>query len=282
MSGRAGRRPGRPAGGRPAPTPPEGRHEVDTGTVELVPDTGDPRLWTLLLNGVPSSSVHLDDPTLLDFEYLRWMADALDLHAPADHPLDVLHLGGAGCALPRYVHAVRPGSRQVVVEVDAALARLVREWFDLPRSPALRIQVGDARERLAARRAASADVVVRDVFAGDSTPSHVTTVEFVRDVARVMRPGGLYLANVADRPPLEGLRGEVAAVRDVLPHVAVVAETAMLRGRRYANAVVAASDAPLPVGGLTRRVAAGAVPARVVAEDDVDGLVGRTPPRTDP
>ena len=262
--------------------PVAGTHDIDTGTAELVPDRSDPKVWTLLVNGVPSSPVHLDDPRVLDFEYLQWMADVLDLAAaPAPEPLDVVHLGGAACALPRHLEAVRPGSRQVVVELDAALATLVRQWFDLPRSPRLRLQTGDAREGLARRRDDSADAVVRDVFAGDTTPDHLVTAEFVADAARVLRPSGLYLANVADPGDGALLRAEAAAAGEVFAHTALLAEPSALRRRRRANAVLIASASPLPVQDLVRRASSGAVPARLVHGEALVDLVAGASPRRD-
>lgn len=272
----------RPKRARAAARRPEaGTYEVSTGTAELVPERGDPDLWTLWLNGVPSSPVHLNDPTVLDFEYLRWMADVVDLMKEPGRALDVVHLGGAACTLPRYVEATRPGSRQVVVEVDERLARLVREWFDLPRSPRLRIQTGDAREKLRLRHAESADLVVRDVFAGDVTPGHLTTLEFVCDVARVLRQDGVYLANVADRPPLGLLRSEVATLRTAFPVTALLGETALLRGRRYANAVLVGAHEPLPASDLARRLASGAVSSRLVTGADLVALQGTAVPLVD-
>ncbi|GAA2031007.1 fused MFS/spermidine synthase [Pseudokineococcus marinus] len=267
-------------GSRPQPQP--GTWSTASGVVELARSGSDEQAWTVFVNGVASSSVHTGDPTVLEFEYLRWMADVLDEREPAGGPLEVVHLGAAGCALARYVDATRPGSRQVAVEVDEDLARLVREWFDLPRSPALRLQVGDARERLATRRDASADAVVRDVFAGDTTPRHVRTLEFTRDVARVLRPDGTYLANVADRPPLKKLRREVATVAEVFEHVGVLAETGLLRGRRYANAVVVASPSPLPADRLVRRAARAPVPTRWVDGEDLVELVAGARSEQDP
>jgi spermidine synthase len=263
--------------------PQEGRYPVSTGEAELVPDRSDPRVWTLWVNGVPSSPVHLDEPAVLDFEYLRWMADVLELAtAPPPAPLHVVHLGGAACALPRHVEAVRPGSSQVAVEVDAELARLVREWFDLPRSPRLRLQAADARAGLERRPAASADAVVRDVFAGDSTPAHLTTTGFVSEAARVLRPGGIYLANVADRDDLAVLRAEVATVRSVFAHTALVADPGALRRRRYANAVLVGSSEPLPVAALTRRLASGAARARLVHGEALADFCAGARPLADP
>ena len=269
----------------PAPTGPvEGTYDVDTGKARLVRDRRDRALWTLYVNGMASSPVHLEDPTVLDFEYMRWMADVIELAAPAPppQPLDVVHLGGAGCALARAVEAVRPGSRQVVVELDAELARLVRRWFDLPRSPRLRLQTGDARQGLAARRDGSADVVVRDVFADDLTPRHLTTVEFVADAARVLRADGIYLANVADSATLTVLRAEVATLREVFPCAAMIAEPAALRRRRWANAVLLGSEAPLPVEALVRRMSSAAVPARVVHGEALTDFSAGTRPFRDP
>jgi spermidine synthase len=264
--------------------PVEGTYDVDTGKARLVRDRSDPALWTLYVNGMASSPVHLEDPTILDFEYMRWMADVVELAAPAPppHPLDVVHLGGAGCALARAMEAVRPGSRQVVVELDVELARLVRQWFDLPRSPRLRLQTGDARQGLARRRDASADVVVRDVFDDDLTPRHLTTLEFVADAARVLRVGGIYLANVADSATLTVLRAEVATLREVFPSTAMVAEPAALRRRRWANAVLVGSASALPVEALVRRMSSGAVPARVVHGEALTDFCAGTRPFRDP
>ncbi|SDQ38837.1 spermidine synthase [Quadrisphaera sp. DSM 44207] len=255
---------------------------TSTGSVELVPERGDPLSWTLYVNGVPSSPVHLGDPAVLEFEYLQWMADAVDVAAPAPAPapLRAVHLGGGACALPRHLEAVRPGSRQVVVELDAELARLVRAWLDLPRSPRLRIRVDDARAGLAAQPDASADLVVRDVFAGDTTPEHVSTVEFLADAARVLAPGGLYLANVVDRTSRVGLRAEVAAAQRVFASVALALEPGVLRGRRHGNAVLVGSDAALPVAELVRRLGSGAARAAVLHDDALRALSsGVTAPR---
>ena len=66
----------------------------------------------------------------------------------------------------------------------------------------------------------------------------------VAQVARVLRPGGVYLANCADRPPLAGARAEVATLRAAFADVAVIAEPGLLRGRGYGNVVLAATDDP--------------------------------------
>jgi len=265
----------------PLPTEPV---PTTTGVAELVPDPGAPRSYTLMLDGVPSSHVDLDDPEHLEFEYMQQMAAVIDRLAPERQPLAVVHLGAAGCSLARYVHATRPRSRQLAVEIDPVLAHHVREWFDLPRSPALRLRVGEARKVLATLPDASADVVIRDVFADARTPDHLTTVEFTREVARVLRPGGVYLANCADRPPLTLARSEVATARAVFPTVVMTAEPAQLRGRRYGNVVVAASDdeRTLTDPALARAIRSLPAPTRLLAGTELTELAGAAPVLRDP
>ncbi|MEZ0449458.1 spermidine synthase [Cellulomonas sp. ICMP 17802] len=263
---------------------PTGPLPIATGTVELVRDLDDPDGVTVLVNGVPSSYLDLVDPTRLDFEYMQQMAAVIERVGDVGGPLDVVHLGAAGCALARAVDATRPGSHQLAVELDVTLAELVRGWFDLPRSPALRIRAGDARAELARLADSSADVVVRDVFAGDTTPAHVRTREMVAHAARVLRLGGVYLVNCADRPPLTGARAEGATLREAFADVAVVAEPGLLRGRGYGNVVLAATDDPDLLGSaaLARAIRSLPAPARLLHGDEVTAFVGNAPVLADP
>ena len=240
-------------------------------------DRDDPRGCTVVVDGVPSSYVHLGDPTRLEFEYVRWIGDLLDVLAPDDEPLHCVHVGGAGCTLPRYVAARRPGSRQVVLERDPEVVAVARETFGYNRRSGFRLRVADGLAGLADLADGAWQVVVRDAFDGEVTPAHLTTSAFVHEVARVLGPAGVYVANVADRPGLGLTRSEVATVLTVFRHVLLVGETQHLRGRRYGNVVLAASRAPLPVADLTRRVVSGPVPARVVPPKQAVALAAGAP-----
>jgi spermidine synthase len=258
------------------------------GPVELVGDLDRPGAWMLLAGGVPQSHVDLDDPLHLELEYMRRLGHLIDLAAPAGEPLRVLHLGGGGLTLARYVAATRPVSPQLAVEAEAEVARLVRRRLPLarpggprPGTGEITVRVADARAALEQLPAGSFDVVVADVFAGGRTPAHLTSVEFTLAAARVLAPPGIYAANVADGPPLAHARGRVAAVRSVFPHVCVIAEAAVLRGRRFGNLVVAAARHELPVAGLIRRAAADPFPARLVEGVALDRFVAGSRPITD-
>jgi spermidine synthase len=257
---------------------PPGPTAVTGGTAELLADADRDGSWMLLVNGTPQSHVDLDDPAHLEFEYVRRMGHVLDLAADPGAAIDVVHLGGGALTLPRYVAVTRPGSRQRVVEIDQPLTDLVREHLPLPRGARVRVRADDARVGLEALHTASADVVICDVFAGARTPAHLTSAEFAVEAHRVLRPGGVYVANVADGPPLRFARAQVATLRSVFAHVCLLAEPGTLRGRRFGNLVAVASDAELPIAGFVRRCARDPMPSRVVHDDDLDRFAGNARP----
>jgi spermidine synthase len=252
---------------------------VGTGVAELVPDPDRDFAFTLLLDGAPQSHVDLADPTHLVFEYVRRMASAIDLIAPPGEPLRALHLGGGAMTLPRYIAATRPGSPQRVVEIDGELVDLVRKSLPLPQRASIKVRVGDAREAVSGMREGSYDLAVLDVFAGARTPAHLTSVEFVSAVARVLAPDGWLIANIADGAPLRYVKGQVATIRAALPSALLVADAAVLRGRRYGNLVVLAGRTPPPVDALIRRAAGDWFPGRV--ETDLDRFAAGFAPVTD-
>jgi len=236
----------------------------------------------LLAGGVPQSHVDLDDPRHLELEYMRRLGHLIDLAAPAGAPLRVLHLGGGALTLPRYLSATRPGSSQLVAETDGALMDLVREHLPLGRARGrIRVRIADAREVLGSVPPGKFDVVISDVFAGARTPPHLTTVECAQLAARAVGPGGVYIQNVADGPPLSFAKQQAATVAQVFTHGLLVAEPGVLRRRRFGNLVLAGSQAELPADELRRRAAADPFAARVLDGEDLDRFVAGTRPVTD-
>jgi spermidine synthase len=258
--------------------PSAGSRQVRYGTAELLRDADRDDAWLLTVDGVAQSYVDLTDPTQLEFEYVRLMGDVLDLVAAPGAPLSVLHLGGGGCTLARYVAVTRPGSTQVVVEADQALAELVREAFG---TTGFKLRVGDAREQAGRLQPGHSDVVAADVFAGAQQPVHTTTLEWLHEVRRLLSPDGTYVVNVADGKPLHFARAQVATLLAAFEHVLLLADPSVLRGRRFANLVLAASDAPLPVEALTRRAARAAGRARLVEGAELQAFTGGAAAVTD-
>ena len=121
--------------------------DISTGEARLEKLDGEADSYVLHVNGVPSSSITLSDPQRLDFEYLDWMRRIIDVELP-NQTLRAAHIGAAGCALARALDSARPGSKQTAIDIDAKLLDFARDWFDLPRSPALEIGRASCRERV--------------------------------------------------------------------------------------------------------------------------------------
>ncbi len=238
---------------------------------------------TLVLDTLRHSYVDLADPQYLEFSYTRAMAAALDAVTPAPRPVDGLFLGGGGFTLPRFVTTSRPGSKVLVHEIDPDVVGIARQRLDLRTGPGTGIDVvvGDARLGLFDAAPASHDVVVGDAFGQLSVPWHLTTREVVAQVRRVLRPGGVYLLNVIDRPPLAFARAEVATVASVFDEVAVVATPDALAGRGGGNLVVLASTAPLPVDGVRAALARRVPTLDVLAQGDARAFAGGAQVLTD-
>lgn len=226
-------------------------------------------LVTVVLDGQPQSAVDLDDPLRLDFEYVQHLALCVDVLAPAGS-LRVTHVGGAGLTLARWVQATRPGSPQVVLEPDAVLTEAVRRELPLPRGHRIRVRPLDGLTGVAGLRDGSADVVVVDAYADGRVPPELSTVEWFTDVARVLAPGGLLLANVADEPGLGYAARVAASARVAFGHVALVALHEVLKGKRFGNLVLVASARPLDLWTLRRATASAPLPTGVLSWDELE------------
>jgi spermidine synthase len=247
---------------------------------ELLQDLDRANAYQLYVGGTPQSHVDLDDPTYLEYEYVRQIAHLVDLCAPAGEPLRALHLGGGGLTLARYIAVTRPGSGQQAVEIDGKLLDFVRRELPLPRNARVRLRTGDARDILSRVPEAAFDLTVTDVFAASRIPSHFTSVEYVGLSRRALRADGVHVANIADGGGggMRFAQSQVANAKAHFAHVALIADPGVLRGRRYGNIILVASNRELPVVELARRAASDPFPSRVVFGEKLDAFQGGVKP----
>jgi len=250
----------------------------------IEPDRWADGSYTLVVDGTPQSHVDLDDPSRLFFEYVQRIGHVIDEWGEPGQPMTALHLGAGALTLPRYIEATRPGSRQQVVELDEELVAFVREHLPLPRRAGIRVRYGDARavlDRLPAALHGAVDLVVVDVFSGARIPAHVTSLEFYSAVARFVAPGGIVAVNIADGPGLAFARGQAATLGMVFDDVAALAETGILKGRRFGNVVIIASPSALPLEWMPRLMARGPHPATVTSGRELEHWIAGAPVVTD-
>ena len=202
---------------------------------------GAPRIPLLVLDNLPHSSVQLDHPDQLSFDYARVVAGAIDARWPSHRPLRALHVGGGAFTLPLYLAATRPGTYSKVLEIDPAVVDIARERFGLRTGPRVQVKEGDARVSLNAEPLHSYDVIIGDAFSSRSVPWHLTTKEFLTNLHRRLRPGGAYMMNLIDAGN-RFARAEAATMRAVFRNVVVVPVSH--------NYVLIGSDRPVAQRGL--------------------------------
>ena len=172
---------------------------------------------------------------------------------PPGEPIDAVHLGGGGFTVPRYLAATPTRARRASCSSStpasstsprtSSASSSTRTCASSPATPASPSPTSPTD---------SADLVVGDAFGGRAVPWHLTTTEFASDIQRVLRDGGIYAQNIIDQPPLDFLRAEVATLRDVFDHVAVIGPPGRFDGSDGGNTIVVASDQPLPLDAHRR------------------------------
>jgi len=260
--------------------PRAGLHKVRFGMAGLMRDPRRPSGWLLGVDGVAQSYLDVEDPTYLEFPYLRQMAVALHCVTGPRVPLTAVHIGGGGCTMPRYLAATRPGSTQVVVEADGELVDLVRVEFGIDEVPGLEVRIGDGREYLDARAAASADVVLLDAYEGGSCVGGVVTVEATRRVASLLRPGGVALVNVIDAPGRPFARRVVATMTSVYDTVLMLVRPEQLTDDSNVNLILVCANT-LPTEAIARLAAITVPTATCLHGDSLADFQGAADPLTD-
>lgn len=237
----------------------------------------------LVLDNLWHAFVDLEDPTRLQFGYIRWFAAATEpIVRERASDLTALHLGGGGFAFPRYLEALAPGSHHRVLELDPAIVEVGRDELGLVLDERLSVRLGDARLSIEDEPTDAFDIVAGDAFGGLSVPWHLTTSEFLAEVDRVLRPDGRYVMNLIDNPKLRFVRAEVATLRARFAHVAVFGLPSVLPEGHGGNVVLVASHEPLDVAEIrARSEALGEATESIADPAELDAFVDGAPVLSD-
>ncbi|MGA5466708.1 fused MFS/spermidine synthase [Mycobacterium sp. NPDC050041] len=240
---------------------------------------------TLMLDGVRHSYVDIGDPTFLKFTYIRALAAIVDAAFPAREPLDAYHLGGGGLTFPRYLATARPGTQSLVSEVDAEVVRIDRDELGVPQA-GIDIRVEDGRLGLRRLRTGSRDLIVGDAFGGVSVPWHLTTLEAMTDIRRVLNSEGVYVANLIDHGDLSFARAEVATLLQIFEYVVVGGELRDLGIDPAAepnggNLVVVAANRPIDLPATQAELNTRETGWVLATGKDLNGWIGDAVPLVD-
>ncbi|RZU61563.1 hypothetical protein EV380_1134 [Zhihengliuella halotolerans] len=254
-----------------------------SGTVaRFVPDPLDERSVILEVDGAEQSHVRLEKQEEIFYEYLHRAANVIDAHFAPGRPLRALHLGAGALTLPRRLAVTRPGSEQVVVDIERELIGFVLKHVPLPDGAHVHQVVADAREHVQALLEAGGprelfDVVVLDIFTGPDSPEHLADGGFYREMARLLGGDGLLIVNLGDDEGMRFAREQLRVLQGVFADVLATGTSELFTTRYAGNIVAAAARTPFP-GSLCEAVtAAGPHPGTTLAGTDLDGFAAQSP-----
>ncbi len=145
-------------------------------------------------NGTRQSCMNLVHPELLEFNYTRMMMGALYLNP---NPQRVLILGLGGSSLPNALRKLYPNLPIDVVEIDAAVIRVAKEYFGFKPSSLSRAMESDGRVfvKRALTQPLRYDLIMLDAFDQEYIPEHMLTREFLTEVRGLLTEQGVLAAN---------------------------------------------------------------------------------------
>ena len=156
-----------------------------------------------------------------------------------------LIIGGAGFSFPKEYLRVYPQARLDVVEIDPQMTRIARDFFGLRDDPRMTIFHEDARMYINRAETGQYDAVLMDAFGSlFSVPHHLTTIEAVRELSRILKDDGVVVFNLgsAITGPSNGfLQAEMRTYMEVFPQVLLFKVRPEYTDDRLQNLVIVAS-----------------------------------------
>lgn len=171
------------------------RYEADSLYNHIVVKDDD-RQRTLYFNSYPQTILNLDDPNQGGFEYCNYFHTAFAFN-PAIKNVLVLGLGGG--TTQRTLQLFWPDVKVTTVDIDPAVARVSRDWFNTLETPRHKIYIEDGR-RFLKQSKEKYDAIFLDAYLADYmgsyVPFHLATREFFQLVRDHLNDNGIVGYNV--------------------------------------------------------------------------------------
>jgi spermidine synthase len=146
------------------------------------------------LGSARQTCLSLSDPNHLVFDYTKMMIAALYLNP---EPKKILIIGLGGGTLPTAFSQILPQAEIDTVEIDPAVIRVARKYFNFQPTAKRRVAEDDGRVfvKRAIKKKIKYDLIILDAYDHEYIPEHLLTREFLGEVKKVMEPGAVLAAN---------------------------------------------------------------------------------------
>ena len=211
--------------------------------MKIRPDFFRPRAFWLVEGDGVQGYVDLDDPEHLDLEYTKVIASVLGY-------LDfgnVVHVGGGGLMLPRYILSKWPNVLQTVFEPDMDIIEFI--GHTLKTLEGFNVVNTTGEEGLAKLPDNFTHLTIVDAFQGEMVPRALMSQDFFDDLYRT---SNTVLFNTIQNVPIE-------IPVPAYEHKLMLTTQAAIDGKERANVMFLWSKDPLPVEDIR-----GSIPYSVV------------------
>ncbi len=182
------------------------------------------------------SCKYINKPEVLVFDYAKLSVAGI---LATENPQSILIIGLGGGTLVEAFHTLAPEAIITSVEIDTAVIKVAKNYFDLPTESWHKIIDKDGRIFIKREKIKNKkyDIVILDAFNGDYIPEHLMTVEFLKEVKSILSDKGLVIANTFSSSKLKQLEGAT--------YHAAFGDFYLLKGQHSGNRIILASNKAL-------------------------------------
>ncbi|MBF0294273.1 MAG: fused MFS/spermidine synthase [Magnetococcales bacterium] len=140
------------------------------------------------------SCMTIANPDQLVFNLPKMLLAALYLKP---NPARILVIGLGGGTVVDVLQKLLPGIRIDAVELDPAVIRVAKKYFSFEPAPGTNLYAEDGRVfvKHLLKKQQKYDMIMLDAFDHISVPEHMTTREFLLELANLLEPDGVLAAN---------------------------------------------------------------------------------------
>lgn len=151
-------------------------------------------------------------PEYIHYAYIRSLLAGF---AFAEKPVEnLLMLGLGGGTVPQFIAMKFPEVSIDIMEIDPLVVEVAQKYFDFQPGKHGRISIGDGR-RLLRKSQKQYDLIILDAYKAGGIPFHLTTREFMQEVKRQLRPGGVVAIHLWAEYVNQYLHAQVKTIADV-------------------------------------------------------------------
>lgn len=186
------------------------------------------------------SGIDLENPSRIVVPYVKFLF-AGSMVAP--DPKNALLIGLGGGGFNRLFNETYPHAKLTSVEIDPKVVELAKEYMGFRESESNVVAIRDGRSFLR-RSKETYDWILLDAFHGSVVPPHLKTLDFYKEAAAKLSPGGVLISNIHT--------GSELIYYDLATYRAAFTDIVALDVPATGNIILLAAN--LPQGTLERRL----------------------------